>query len=62
MEIVLGKIRMQSYSPIMVQIVKEIFQSKLISLNNLRKDNMKGIEYAYSIVSIIYQVYMKLDI
>ena len=58
----LGKIRMQSYSPIKVQIVKEKFKSKLISLNNLEKENMKGIKYAYSIVSLIYQVYTKLDI
>ena len=59
---VLGRIRMQSYSPIKVQIMKEKFQSKLISLNNLEKENMKGIKYVYSIVSLIYQVYTKLDI
>ena len=54
---------MQSHSTIRVQIVKEKFQSKLISLNNFEKEHMKGIKYAYSIVSLIYnQVYKKLDI
>ena len=61
-KIVLGRIKMQSHSTIRVQIVKEKFQFKLISLNNLEKENMKGIKYAYSIVSLIYQVYTKLDI